>query len=766
MAKNKARKGRETHTGRAFEETGQSADVISQPDNINIDNNADDTYAGASDDGSETVRLSFGEKVASLFAPVRELKDAAAAAEKRVAELEAAATEGEARIKDLEQRLFQAEKLNESSNVKIELLKQQSRNADDKLVELAKLAESYRAETFVKAECNFPAELQGRFDSYQEMAVALAESEKRAAAAEKSAPRRLEEVLAAPSPAETEALIGHMLKVLSAERIIPSNSTNWRVALDGLRRKDEDIKSLSARLSAVENDLKAAEGVDREAELAARFEADDVSGRIGDAVAPWLQRRINSLIDNESRHLKAVTDLEMQLNDIAEAVARPGSHDEAVADGVRSVLQPLSEHLGRDVNGIDRLAEALSQYFDERMQHEVMARFTSATEDERRSLGALIDASNKALADREKINRLLEKLATDRIEQIYERAIAYHFDDMVRKNRPEVAIEEVMEAFARDNSFDALIRHLVNAVSAVERRRAKASEEADIAIAGSARLEERLKAVEAEREAMVKAHREALADMRGQHQTELLESEARRVADLEKQRKEIEEAHAALTASLQEDIARRDTDIRGLFEACLGTVKSLLRTLADDVAAAYTGDRDNNSVADVIDHSIIENDIYGLEEFSAGLLARLDEAEELTAEAVQRVVRESFADILKIESATWIDNLARLALYSQVPFVAAEFMASGVRIDRFAAAYSALEAILAQGGITLQVPRLFVDTFDESHHNAEAIKNITSVVSDVASHVADSSTVIDLFTVGYSMDGAEVRKPTVSRLDS
>ncbi|MDE6333399.1 MAG: hypothetical protein K2L77_02005, partial [Muribaculaceae bacterium] len=486
------------------------------------------------------MRLSLSEKVASLFAPVRELKDAAATAARRVAELETAGLDKDSRIKELEQKLVGAEEHNMKLQGEIGLLQQQTRMAGNEMARIAKLAESYREETFAEIEKSFPPELKGRFKSYMDMAAALVESERRAEETEKPAPRRLEDVLAAPTPAETDALLGHMLRLLSEERVIPANCTGWRVALDSMRRKDEDIKSLTGRLAAVENKLKEVENIDHEADLAARFEADNVPGCIGAAVSPWLQRRINSLIDNEERHLKAVTDLESQLNDIAKAVARPGSHDEAVADGVRSVLQPLSQHLGREVGGVERLAEALSQYFDERMQHEVMARFTEATDDERRSIGALVDASNKALADRIKIDRLLEKLAADNIEQIYERAIAYHFADVVRRNRPEEAIEEVLDAFARDNSFDALIRHLVKAVSGVERRRVKACEEAEIAIAGSARLEGLLKDAEAKNEAMVKAHGEALADMRARHRTELVESDARRIADLDKQKQELE----------------------------------------------------------------------------------------------------------------------------------------------------------------------------------------------------------------------------------
>lgn len=773
MAKNKASKDRK-HVMPSPAETPVKADENSQPENINIDETTDvEEPETASMDECSGDKLTFGEKIASIFVPVRQLKKTAALAEERaeratvrIEELENQLEERNQRYAELEKNLHEARLQSEKQSHTMESLGKDLADARQELDEMSKLVDNLKAETFAEAAKALPAEMQSRFKSYHDIISVVIAHDETGKATQQQIVRSLEQVLAQPTPGETDKLLAHFIKLLVTEKLVPSNCTNWRAAISYLNGKNSEIQTLNGRLAVAENKLKDSESVDHEAELVGRFEDNNVSDRVGAAIAPWLERRINALIDNEDRRLKAVGDLDTRLSEIAEAVARPGSHDEAVADGVRSVLRPLSEHLGRDVTEVDRLAEALSQYFDERLEHDVIARFTEASREDRASLGALVDAANKALADRAKIDTLLRKLATDRIEEIYERAISSHFKDIVAKNKPDEAVDDVMEAFARDNSFDALIRHLVKAVATVERRRDKAQQEADMAQSDVDRLEKQVKDDAEERDRLVKTHNEAVAALDSEHKAELKAQEERRVADLVAQKAELDEAHAVIISGLKAAIASRDADIRGLFDAYLGSVKHSLETLAADVDAAYTGDRSDNSVADVIDHNVIDNDIYGLEEFRANLLGRLDAVGELTADAVRRAVREAFADILKIESATWIDNLARLALYSQVPFIAAEFMASGVRIDRFAAAFAALEAILAQGGITLQLPRLFVDRFNESRHNAEAIKNITSIVSDVASHVPDESTVIDLFTVGYSVDGDEVRKPTVSRLNS
>ncbi|MBO5267774.1 MAG: hypothetical protein J6B13_03330 [Muribaculaceae bacterium] len=773
MAKNKASRDRK-HVMPSPAETPVKADENSQPENINIDETPDDEAPEtASMDECSGDKLTFGEKIASIFVPVRQLKKTAALAEERaeratvrIEELENQLEERNQRYSELEKTLHEARLQSDKLSHTMESLGKDLADARQELDEMSRLADNLKAETFAEAAKALPAEMQSRFKSYHDIISVVIAHDEAGNATPRQIVRSLEQVLAQPTPGETDKLLTHFIKLLVAEKLVPSNCTNWRAAISYLNGKNSEIQTLNGRLALAENKLKETASVDHEAEFVGSFEDNNVSDRVGAAIAPWLERRINALIDNEDRRLKAVGDLDTRLSEIAEAVARPGSHDEAVADGVRSVLRPLSEHLGRDVTEVDRLADALSQYFDEKLEHDVIARFTEASREERASLGALVDAANKALADRAKIDTLLRKLATDRIEEIYERAISSHFKDIVAKNKPDEAVEEVMEAFARDNSFDALIRHLVKAVATVERRRDKAQQDADMTQVEVDRLEKQVKDDAEERDRLVKTHNEAVAALDSEHKAELKAQEERRVADLVAQKAELDEAHAAVTRALEEGIASRDADIRGLFDAYLGSVKQSLETIAADVDAAYTGDRSNNSVADVIDHNVIDNDIYGLEEFRANLLGRLDAVGELTADAVRRAVREAFADILKIESATWIDNLARLALYSQVPFIAAEFMASGVRIDRFAAAFAALEAILVQGGITLQLPRLFVDRFNESRHNAEAIKNITSIVSDVASHVPDESTVIDLFTVGYSIDGAEVRKPTVSRLNS
>jgi len=754
-------------------ETPAADDNIPQPDNINEDN----TQPGQPDQTPATeqdIKLSFGEKIASLFAPVRQLKEAVAEAEvraaannKKIEDLESQISERDVRITGLNENLNEARESAAQADSRNKEIQAELEKAYDDRDAMSADLDKAKADSFAEAVKSLPAEMQGRFSSYQDMVAAIVayDAGKQAAVTGTTAVRSLAEILEDPSPLEKDSLLRYALGLMVKDRLIPANSTNWRVAVDSLRRKDIEIGNLKSRLDAAELRAKEAESVDREAELLGSFAADSLSDRMSAAIATWLCRRVNGLIDNEERHLDEAGDLGAQFSAIAAAVGRPGDHDEAVADGMCSVLNPLSELLGYEISSADNLSVALSRYFDERLHREVIARFTEAGEDERLSLDALVDAANAALADRAEIGALLKKLGTDRIDRIYESAISYHFEDIISKNRPDEATDEVMEAFARDKSFDAIIRHLVKAVSTTERRRAKASEEAEMSAAEVTRLEGELKTAGENRAAMEEAHKSAMAELRKATDDELQAQKQSHADALTAQKEKLDAEHAELTATLKAGIASRDADIRSLFDAYLGSVKQSLQTVADDIAAAYTGPRDDNAVADVIDHNIVDNDIYGFEEFRTNLLTKLDAAAPLTADAVQGAVRDTFTDILKIESATWIDNLARLALYSQVPFIADGFMRAGVRIECFTAALTALEAILAQGGITLQLPRLFVDRFDESLHNAEAIKNITSVVSDVASHVPDDDTVIDLFTVGYSIDGAEVRKPTVSRLN-
>ncbi len=75
--------------------------------------------------------------------------------------------------------------------------------------------------------------------------------------------------------------------------------------------------------------------------------------------------------------------------------------------------------------------------------------------------------------------------------------------------------------------------------------------------------------------------------------------------------------------------------------------------------------------------------------------------------------------------------------------------------------------LLAFNGITVDVPKLFSDIFDRDLHEAQPIKDISSQVDDVASHVKDPETLIDIFTIGYhSADGKLSRRPAVSRLNA
>ena len=92
-----------------------------------------------------------------------------------------------------------------------------------------------------------------------------------------------------------------------------------------------------------------------------------------------------------------------------------------------------------------------------------------------------------------------------------------------------------------------------------------------------------------------------------------------------------------------------------------------------------------------------------------------------------------------------------------------QFDESGLNCQAIQRAFTSLEVMLNGLGITLNYPRLFVDTYDSSTYTKFDQKSIVDYVEGIENHVvAGSSTIIDLYTLGFSVNGVQKEKPQVS----
>ena len=126
-------------------------------------------------------------------------------------------------------------------------------------------------------------------------------------------------------------------------------------------------------------------------------------------------------------------------------------------------------------------------------------------------------------------------------------------------------------------------------------------------------------------------------------------------------------------------------------------------------------------------------------------------------------MRKCFVGCLDMKMPTWLDVLARLYLYSNVDFISAQFASKGINMTRVGEAFMATNTILSQIGVELIMPTLFADHYNEDKYDLKDIRNIDSYVDDIANHVKSPNEIIDLYTLGYKVEGVLKEKPIVSK---
>ena len=514
--------------------------------------------------------------------------------------------------------------------------------------------------------------------------------------------------------------------------------------------------------------------------IAGEVLASTWSPAIAKIIGAKLLKGINASIEDESKKIPADVDFDNAIALIAESLSRPVDTEDAVRTGENKVLKAISDTLGITVDSIDAIAAKAENWHESRNSKEIFALFTAATQTDLASAESLAAACNAALSIKADVDSLLEKYGAESVGALPSAAVSDKFAKIKEEFIAENSDDEIRE-LVKDGSFNSLVKHLISIVesgkkqiTAEQQLTAAARRETESANQAAAEAENNLKTltedVIAAAAATVADHNVTLASRQPVEAVKEAASALEKVitqrdSDIETLNETITERDSKIQ-ELDTDIKEKSTVIENFFNAYIAFVKDIFTDMDNAVRSSFTGSNREGALPKAIDEKIITNDFLGLNEFKESLDDNLAKADHSSPEAVAEAIRESFVECLNIPSATWIDNLGRFFCYSRVPFIAEQFNAKKLDTARIATAFSLLQALLNRVGIKLLYPELFSDVFDPEEYDPEAIRNIDAYVSDITSHVDDDETVIDLYTLGYSLNGKVVSKPIVSRINN
>ena len=183
-------------------------------------------------------------------------------------------------------------------------------------------------------------------------------------------------------------------------------------------------------------------------------------------------------------------------------------------------------------------------------------------------------------------------------------------------------------------------------------------------------------------------------------------------------------------------------------------------SIDEQLRSAYLGNDRNTPLGKLIDSFIRRNTFYSLDKFLEKVKGVEENASETSAELEEKM-RTLYKECLSLTPPTWIDVLARLYCYTDVPFIAEEFEKANLDCQSIRQAFFQMESLLRDTGIVIKYPRLFKNKVT-SDYDMKPERNIDNYVSGLSEHVNDRQTIIDLYTVGYQMADEKPRKPVVS----
>lgn len=549
---------------------------------------------------------------------------------------------------------------------------------------------------------------------------------------EKAKPQPLDEDrLDACSESEKSVLKKFINKILRSWFSIKTKDTLENTALDIKRleacrheigEKNREIKELEGKVAELE-------AIDPEIPVGEKI----FLGTVSENIVSKLVARINNAIPSDDKKI----DVPEKFNDLVEVLAvslnTPSNHEDALRMGREEVLHQIKISGENEEAVIKAVNEAIDK------ADNADSRINSLTQELTEAQTARDNFSASLTEAKQKCDSLQseKETAIRNLQAEKEQAVK----DLEAKKKKE--IEDIKEANrARVKTITMTKDDEIKRI-----RDEKNAQISQIKIDNEKAIQE----LTATKDAEIKS----ITDMAAEEAKRLKDEKEAAVNKVIQDKKvEID----TLTANVSEENTRAEK----LYTDVAESLTQLMDDIYKDVEKIYTYSSRSEGIGLWIDERILENDSYGLADFKADLAKKIAAAPH-TAAGVNEALHNAVLKCLEY-APSWMDCLARLALYASVPFIHEQFEKAGANTIRILQAFGMMEFLMNRAGIQLEYPALFKDKFDASLYVAEPIKNISAVVSDIASHADDEEVLVDLYSLGYKTVGQDTL-PKVSRLN-
>lgn len=716
----------------------ETDEPVAEQNEISESQDSEETVDGEQKEEEKKPKLPFGVKIARLFAgayideqneQIEELSKQLEEAQNTIADKEAEigdlnTTIGgkdilieqlQGKIKDWEtvaKRLFPGEQMMESDLLNQAVLRERKEHEADSY---QKMRKQYGLEY---------SDIKEALNALKQLREGQIEWE-----AEKAKPQPLDEKrLDACSESEKSVLKKFINKILRSWFNINTKNT-LEDTVDELKACRREIGEKNQKIHDLEKENAELKVVDPEKVVGEKI----FLGTVSENIVSKLVARINNAIPNDDKKI----DVPEKFNDLVEVLAvslnTPSNHEDALRMGREEVLRQIKLSGENEEAVIKAVNEAIEKADNADSQIISLTQDLTEAQTARDNFSAsLTETKQKFESLKSEKDTEIRNLKTDNAEALRNLEAKKNDEIADLRSSKDAKIQEITEKKNRRIQE-------ITASKDAEIKRIREDNEAAI------------QKLTATKDAEIKSITDLAAD-----EAQRLKAEKEAAVNKVIQDKKVE--IDTLTAKVDEENTRAEK----LYTDVADSLTLLMDDIYKDVEKIYTYSSRSEGVGLWIDERILENDSYGLADFKADLAKKIAAAPH-TADGVNEALHNAVLKCLEY-APSWMDCLARLALYASVPFIHEQFEKAGANTTRILQAFGMMEFLMNRAGIQLDYPALFKDKFDASLYVAEPIKNISAVVSDIASHADDEEALVDLYSLGYKTDGQDTL-PKVSRLN-
>ena len=475
---------------------------------------------------------------------------------------------------------------------------------------------------------------------------------------------------------------------------------------------------------------------------------------------------INAQID-ENLRISTEDDKEF-VNLVAERLSMPSTKEEARCQVEQEYLEIINEIFGGQLERIDK--DEIEKVLADKVKRELNGKIQDL---EVSTLDELVDKVKELRKEKDKVTKFLKNYSVKEVGQLPQAVITKKDNSIIDNKKDEI---NQLIPDATITSVENLINQLINAVKDAKREEQKANENSQLIEQGLTKklksiatdskplqddltalelLDKYSEAVEAREKNLngqIKAHKETI----GQKNGEIAELEGQ-VKEKENENRRLQSKRDELEASIKQAGQRLVDDLHAKADLIVQSYRPFINPCSD---------ADESNCEDIDDrlYTQVNKAVERLKEYQVGT----DQKPAEIRKAIQKLLLQE----LDVDNSPF-NTICRYYAYSRLPFMTDKTREYGIIFDRknMAELFMAVDNLLVQFGINLDIPALFATGFAEGDYEDVTGKKYSDLdnlcpnsrnhFDNIDSKSKPEKVIVDMVQVGYSVDGKPSKKTSV-----